>query len=106
TLDIYFIDVEGGQSTLLVTPAGRSLLIDTGWEGFGDRDPNRILAAARDRNVTHLDTLLITHFHGDHAGGAPAVIKRLPVATFVDDGQPIEKSELTQAAVSSYLSAR
>jgi beta-lactamase superfamily II metal-dependent hydrolase len=106
TLDIYFIDVEGGQSTLLVTPAGQSLLIDTGFEGFGDRDPNRILAAAGDRNVTRLDTLLITHFHGDHAGGAPAVMKRLPIGTFVDDGQPIEKSEATQTTFSAYLSAR
>lgn len=33
TLDIYFIDVEGGQSTLIVTPAGQSLLIDTGYPG-------------------------------------------------------------------------
>jgi len=106
TLDIYFIDVEGGQSTLLVTPAGQSLLIDTGFEGFGDRDPNRILAAARDRNVTRLDTLLITHFHADHVGGAPQVMKRLPVATFVDDGRPIENSEATQTAFSAYMSAR
>jgi len=106
TLDIYFIDVEGGQSTLLVTPTGHSLLIDTGFEGFGERDPNRILAAAHNRNVTRLDTLLITHFHADHVGGAPQVMKRLPVATFVDDGQPIENSEATQTAFSAYMSAR
>src|SRR5215510_13414216 len=74
TLDIYFIDVEGGQSTLLVTPAGQSLLIDTGYAGFANRDPNRILAAAHDRNITRLDYLLLTHFHADHAGGAPEVM--------------------------------
>src|SRR5439155_1107215 len=69
TLDIYFIDVEGGQSTLLVTPAGDSLLVDTGYPGFDGRDPTRILAAARDAGVTRIDYLLITHFHTDHDGG-------------------------------------
>src|SRR5262245_65789280 len=82
TLDLYFIDVEGGESTLLVTPAGQSLLIDTGYAGFENRDPNRIMAAARDAHVTRLDYLLITHFHEDHAGGAVEVAKRLPVARF------------------------
>jgi len=67
TLDIYFIDVEGGQATLVVTPAGQSMLIDTGWDGFDNRDPKRILAAARDAGVKQLDYLLITHFHRDHA---------------------------------------
>src|SRR6185369_2317828 len=80
TLDIYFIDVEGGQSTLLVTPAGQSLLIDTGYAGSDNRDPNRILKAARDAGVTKLDYLLITHFHADHAGGAAEIAKRLPIA--------------------------
>src|SRR3982751_3031962 len=79
TLDIYFIDVEGGQSTLLVTPSGQSLLIDTGYGGLGNRDPDRILAAARLAGVTRLDYLLITHFHADHAGGAAEVARRLPV---------------------------
>ena len=50
TLDIYFIDVEGGQSTLVVTPAGQSLLIDAGYPGFNARDPDRIVAAVRDAN--------------------------------------------------------
>src|SRR5262245_36286281 len=71
TLDIYFIDVEGGQSTLLVTPAGESLLIDTGYAGNDGRDPKRIAAAARAAGVKQIDYLLVTHFHGDHAGGVP-----------------------------------
>src|SRR5215468_10730839 len=106
TLDIYFIDVEGGQSTLLVTPAGQALLIDTGYAGFDNRDPNRIFAAAHDAGVTRLDYLLITHFHADHAGGAAEVAKRLPVATFVDYGEPIEKSEFSRAPFAAYTAVR
>jgi competence protein ComEC len=106
TLDIYFIDVEGGQSTLLATPAGQSLLIDTGYAGFGNRDPNRIAAAARAANVTRLDYLLITHFHADHVGGAAEVVKRLPVATFVDYGEPIEQTESTRAPFAAYAAGR
>ena len=78
TLDIYFIDVEGGQSTLLVTPQ-ESLLIDTGWAGNGtpgakpgnptqSRDAQRIVAAARDAGIAQIDYALITHFHPDHDG--------------------------------------
>jgi beta-lactamase superfamily II metal-dependent hydrolase len=106
TLDIYFIDVEGGQSTLLVTPAGQSLLIDTGYGDFDNRDPNRILAAARAAGVKRLDYLLITHFHADHAGGAAEVVKRLPVDTFVDYGEPIENSEFSRAPFAAYAVAR
>ncbi|HEY7285486.1 MAG TPA: MBL fold metallo-hydrolase, partial [Vicinamibacterales bacterium] len=69
TLDIYFIDVEGGQSTLLVTPARQSYLIDTGYNGNDGRDADRVVAAARAAGVTKIDFLMITHFHGDHAGG-------------------------------------
>jgi beta-lactamase superfamily II metal-dependent hydrolase len=81
TLDVYFIDVEGGQATLIVTPRGESLLVDTGFPGGdgtfsstpGDpahaRDANRILAAARAAGVARIDVLLITHFHADHDGG-------------------------------------
>ena len=65
TLDIYFIDVEGGQSTLVVTPAGQSLLIDTGFAGFDGRDAGRIVEAARAAGITQIDYLLLTHFHWD-----------------------------------------
>src|SRR5688572_14094542 len=106
TLDIYFIDVEGGQATLIVTPAGQSMLIDAGYEGFGNRDPGRILAAAKDAGVTKLDYLLITHFHGDHFGGASEVARRLPVATFLDYGEPVEKGVLESASFAAYASLR
>jgi len=106
TLDIYFIDVEGGQATLIVTPAGQSMLIDTGWDGFDNRDPKRILAAARDAGVKQLDYLLITHFHRDHAGGAPEVVRNLPVGTFVDYGEPLESGDFAQAAFKAYTPLR
>jgi beta-lactamase superfamily II metal-dependent hydrolase len=90
TLDIYFIDVEGGQSTLVVPPSGQALLIDTGYAGNSGRDANRIAAAAKAAGVKKIDTLLITHFHGDHVGGVPNLLERLPVATFLDYGPSVE----------------
>ena len=85
TLDFYFIDVEGGQSTLIVTPAGQSLLVDTGYATDG-RDAARILAAARDAGVTQIDYLLLTHFHQDHEGGIVELSRQLPIGTFFDHG--------------------
>ena len=93
TLDIYFIDVEGGQSTLIVTPAGQSLLVDTGYAGNGGRDAQRILAAARDAGVQRIDFLWTTHFHADHDGGIVDLTSKIPIGTFVDHGGLTPKSE-------------
>ena len=71
SLRIYFVDVEGGQATLFVTPNGQSLLIDTGWPGNKGRDADRILTVAKDAGIRKVDYVLITHFHVDHVGGAP-----------------------------------
>jgi competence protein ComEC len=79
TLDFYWVDSEGGGSTLIVTPANESILIDTG--NPGDRDPQRIFAAAQAAGLTRIDYLLLTHFHLDHFGGAAEVAKLLPVGT-------------------------
>lgn len=106
TLDIYFIDVEGGQSTLIVTPAGQSLLIDTGYPSLGGRDPGRIMAAARDAHVTRIDYLLITHFHEDHDGGAAELSRRIPIGTFIDYGSPIQTESDILAAFTAYEGAR
>ena len=106
TLDIYFIDVEGGQSTLIVTPAGQSLLIDTGYPERGGRDPDRIMAAIRDARVTRIDYLLITHFHEDHDGGAAELARRIPIGTFVDYGAPLEKGSDVVEAFTAYEEAR
>jgi beta-lactamase superfamily II metal-dependent hydrolase len=93
TLDIYFIDVEGGQSTLIVSPAGESLLVDTGYAGNDGRDPGRVLAAAKAAGIKKIDYLLITHFHADHLGGAPELSKQIPIGTFVDHDTPPETTD-------------
>src|ERR1700739_905551 len=104
TLDIYFIDVEGGQSTLIVTPAGETLLIDAGFPGAGGfqappgdpeqaRDARRIVAAAHDAGVDHVDYLLITHFHADHVGGVPELAQLIPILNFIDHGTVPAKAD-------------
>lgn len=85
-LQVYFVDVEGGQATLFVTPSGKSMLIDTGWPGRGGRDADRIVAAAKDAGIAKLDFVLITHFHDDHVGGVPQLASRIPIGTFIDHG--------------------
>jgi competence protein ComEC len=86
-LQIYFVDVEGGQATLFVTPEGKSLLIDTGWPDNNGRDADRIAAAAKDAKISKIDFVLITHFHDDHVGGAPQLAAKIPVGTFIDHGE-------------------
>jgi beta-lactamase superfamily II metal-dependent hydrolase len=79
-LDLYWIDVEGGASTLIVTPLGESVLIDTGNPGF--RDSQRIARVATEvAGIRRIDHLIITHYHGDHFGGASALSKFLPIGT-------------------------
>lgn len=102
-LKIYFIDVEGGQSTLVVSPAKHSLLIDAGFAG--SRDAQRIVEAMKDAGVKKIDYLLITHFHGDHAGGVPDLAKMVKIGTFVDHGPDIEDSPQAKELYSAYLKA-
>ena len=120
SLQIYFIDVEGGQSTLVVTPDRHALLIDAGWAGDGlgfrvgdahqARDANRIVAAARDAGVGRIDFLLITHFHVDHDGGVTELAQLLPIRVFVDHGSPSEdagkNSPETADGFAAYLKVR
>ena len=92
-LYIYFVDVEGGQATLFVTPNHESLLVDTGWPGFNGRDADRIVAAAKKAGLSKIDYVLITHFHMDHVGGAPQLAARFPIGTLIDHGQNRETSD-------------
>ena len=106
TLEIYVIDVEGGEATLFVAPSGESLLVDTGWPGFDGRDADRIAAAAADAGVTGIDRLIVTHFHGDHMGGALQLAERLPVRTFIDHGTTVDEDERPLAAFGQYEDLR
>lgn len=105
-LTVYFIDVEGGQATLFVTPAGESLLIDTGWPGFNGRDADRIVSAAKAAGLKQLDYVLVTHYHIDHAGGVAQLAERFPVKTFIDHGETVEHDDAGNKLYASYLAAR
>ena len=87
TLDIYWVDVEGGAATLIVTPEGESVLIDSG--NPGGRDPTRIFnVAAGVAKLKRIDHLITTHFHIDHFGGAAELSKLLPIGIVHDNGIP------------------
>ncbi len=98
-LQIYFIDVEGGQSTLFVTPDKHSLLIDTGWPGNAGRDADRIVAAAKLAGLQRIDYVLLTHYHIDHTGGVPQLVAKIPVGTFIDHGPNRETGDATTVKV-------
>jgi beta-lactamase superfamily II metal-dependent hydrolase len=104
-LQIYFVDVEGGQATLLLAPSGQSLLIDTGWPGSNDRDANRIAEAVKRSGLKQIDFVLITHYHTDHVGGVPQLLKQVKVGTFVDHGPNLENDELAPEGYAAYLSS-
>src|SRR6202163_1024797 len=87
TLDIYVIDVEGGNATLFVSPAHESLLIDTGNAGpAAARDAGRIMDAIKDARLQQIDHLIVTHWHGDHFGGLAALAPQIPIREFIDHG--------------------
>ena len=93
TLDIYYVDVEGGAATLIVTPAGESILVDAGWPGFEGRDAKRIQAAMTQASITQIDHLINTHYHIDHYGGIPELAKVVKIVNFYDRGAVEEDSQ-------------
>jgi competence protein ComEC len=84
TLDLYWIDSEGGGSTLMVTPEGESVLVDTG--NPGGRDARRIHKVATEAGLKGIDHVIITHFHVDHFGGLAELAALMPVGTLYDKG--------------------
>ena len=93
TLDVYVIDVEGGNATLIVSPAGQSLLIDTGNLNGAKRDVDRIIAAANDAGIRQIDHLIITHWHADHYGGLAELAGRMPIRHFIDHGPNVQPAQ-------------
>jgi competence protein ComEC len=90
-LEIYVVDVEGGNATLVVSPSGESVLMDTGNAGgTTGRDPGRILDAVKDAGLQQIDHLITTHWHGDHFGGMAEVAAKIPVRNFIDHGASVE----------------
>ena len=95
-LEIYVLDVEGGNATLFVTPSGDTVLIDAGNGGAqAARDAGRIVEAAKDAGVTKIDHLIITHWHGDHFGGLQELAKQLPIAHYYDHGPNVQATPAT-----------
>jgi beta-lactamase superfamily II metal-dependent hydrolase len=105
-LKIYFIDVEGGQATLIVSPSGQSMLVDAGWPGNNGRDADRIVATARKAGVKQIDYLLVTHYHLDHVGGVEALAAKFPIKNFVDHGENTETGRQATELSASYEKAR
>jgi len=101
TLDIYVIDVEGGNATLFVAPSGESVLIDSGNPGAAaPRDVSRMLAATADAGLTQIDHLITTHWHGDHYGAMAELAAQIPIRHYVDHGPSVQSTP----AVDEFLS--
>ena len=90
-MTMYFIDTEGGHSTLYISPTGQSILEDTGFTG--DRDHAHVMAALADAGIKELDYLVVTHYHVDHIGGVESLAGAIPIKHFVDHGPSVEERE-------------
>lgn len=103
TVDLHFVDTEGGQATLIVTPSGESILVDAGWPGYDGRDAKRIVAAAKKAGLTRIDYLLMTHYHLDHVGGVPQLAEAFPIGTLIDHGTNTETNKRAKELEDAYL---
>jgi competence protein ComEC len=96
-MSMYWIDTEGGAATLIVSPSGESLLIDTGFP-TDDRDAKRIFAAVKQAGLDHIDHLVISHWHADHEGGLAAFAKMVPISKFYDHGDTVSPEDAGRLA--------
>ena len=103
TLNVYVIDVEGGNAGLYASPSGESVLIDSGNGGAAAaRDADRIMAAVREAGLKQIDNLITTHYHGDHIGGLIELAKRVPIAHFFDHGANVQPAPQIDPLLQQY----
>lgn len=106
--DIYFIDVEGGAATLIVTPEGESVLIDSGYPDNHGRDRDRIISVARDVvGLTKIDHSVVSHWHLDHYGNHASVAAAFGIGTFWDRGIPdsLQEDKSFENRIAAYRAA-
>lgn len=104
-LRLYFMDVEGGQATLVVTPSGQSMLVDTGWPTDTQRDAGRIAAAVQKAGVTTVDYLVITHYHADHVGGMEQLASRVKFRNVITHGPTTETNKGGETMMATFRAA-
>jgi len=107
-LEIYFVDVEGGAATLMVTPAGESILIDSGYPDYGGRDRDRILNVVQNvAKLDHLDHAVVSHWHLDHFGNHASLADKIKIANFWDRGIPdaLEEDKMFGERIALYRAA-
>lgn len=102
-LRIFVIDVEGGGATLVISPSGQSMLIDSGSPGdAAKRDSSRIADAMHAAGLSKIDYLFTTHYDGDHVGGAPAANAVAHFDRFFDHGEMDPKWEQNRGIEERY----
>lgn len=104
-LRLYFVDVEGGQATLIVAPSGQSMLVDTGWPTDGARDARRIADAMNKAGVGTLDYLVITHYHADHVGGMEQLAARVKFRNVITHGPTTETGKGADTMMATFRAA-
>jgi beta-lactamase superfamily II metal-dependent hydrolase len=103
-LDIYFVDVEGGAATLIVTPQGESLLVDSGWKRDDLRDAKRIHdTATRLAGLKKIDYYVTSHFHTDHFGSISQLVNLIPITKFYDHALMQDSQEHDKNLYPEYL---
>lgn len=106
SLDIYWIDVDGGAATLIVTPERESVLMDSGFDLPDDEHAKRVVAAMTDAGISSLDYYVASHFHGDHVGSILSLVQLVEIGEFIDHGESVEQdSERGRTAWETYQAA-
>lgn len=91
-LEIHFLDVGQGDAIAIRTPADRWLLVDAGPRSATyDAGARRVLPFLHAHRVRRLEALIITHPDADHVGGAPAVLRGIPVVAVIEPGLAVGK---------------